>query len=516
MAKTTTATQRWNELDNGRSSFLSRCENYARYTIPKICPPKGTTQNNNELAHDYQSVGAQAVNHLSNKLMLALFAPSRPFFRLDPDDKTKKQLAEIGVSEAQLSEVLSVGERKAVAALEQKGARPKLYESLKHLIITGNAMIELEEAGNKAVRVMGLRHYCVKRSVSGQLLELLIREKVKFDELEPDVQEALPSKYQNDNYCDKDVEFFRWVRRNKEGDFLLTQWVDTEQLPEKFEGKWPEDKLPYRVLTWDLADEADYGTGLVEDYAGDFAAISILSESQVKAAVLASEFRYLVNPGGITRVEDMETSENGSVLPGTRDDITILESSKGRDAQTVQALNSEYIQRIGRGFLMGSAVTRQAERVTAEEIRLQANELESSLGGVYSRLAVDFQLPMAYWLLALVDLAVKGTALKPTIVTGLDALSRSGDLENMKLFLGDVNSMAQFPPLILSRLKIDSIMQDLAAARGIMSSKYVMNEQEFAQQQQAAQQAQASQVGAEAAAKATGEQAAAAQPQPGV
>ncbi|WP_265102931.1 portal protein, partial [Acinetobacter baumannii] len=66
--------------------------------------------------------------------------------------------------------------------------------------------------------------------------------------------------------------------------------------------------------------------------------------------------------------------------------------------QYIDTVATKYVNRIGKGFLLSSSIVRDAERVTAEEIRMQANELETSLGGVYSRLAVDFQKPMAYWL----------------------------------------------------------------------------------------------------------------------
>ncbi|MBL1329612.1 hypothetical protein JL926_19595, partial [Acinetobacter baumannii] len=73
-------------------------------------------------------------------------------------------------------------------------------------------------------------------------------------------------------------------------------------------------------------------------------------------------------------------------------------SGTGQAMQYIDTVATKYVNRIGKGFLLSSSIVRDAERVTAEEIRMQANELETSLGGVYSRLAVDFQKPMAYWL----------------------------------------------------------------------------------------------------------------------
>ena len=67
-------------MQNDRSTIVSRAEEYAAWTLPSIFPLVGTTETS-ELQNDVQSFGAQAVNHLANKLMIGSFGPSRPFMR---------------------------------------------------------------------------------------------------------------------------------------------------------------------------------------------------------------------------------------------------------------------------------------------------------------------------------------------------------------------------------------------------------------------------------------------------
>lgn len=494
------ASGRWNQLDGLRRGFITRCETYAHYTLPKICTPSGYDQNTSELQHDFQAVGAQAVNHLANKIMLALFAPSRPFFRLDASRELKAELMEAGVTEAQLTEILALGEKEAIAELDKLAMRPKLFEAVKHLIVTGNVLLDLSE---DEARVIGLKKYVARRSQRGKLLECIIADKLTFDELDPEVQEQASRYY---GYTeDKEVTHYLWITRNANGDYVMDQWVDEFKLPKKFSGKWSEADLPYRVLTWDLSDDAHYGTGLVEDYKGDFAGLSTLTKAQITGAILSSEFRWLVNPAGQTRVEDFENSENGAAIPGEEGDIVLVQSGKAADLNMIAQVNAEYVNRIARGFLLGSAVTRDAERVTAEEIRMQAQELETSLGGAYSRLAVDFQIPMAYWLLEMVNLTIQGKGVRPSIVTGLDALSRSGDLEELKLWLADMVAVSNIPPGMQARLRMDELAKALAAPRRIKVDQYLKSEEQFQQEQQALQQQQAqlqaAQVGAETAGK---------------
>jgi hypothetical protein len=483
MAYAGNAQGRWNQLHGARRGLISRCEQYAAYTLPKLCLPPGYDQNSTELAHDYQAVGAQAVNHLSNKMMLALFAPSRPFFRLDATTAMTKQLDALQAPQTEITAMLAKGEQAAVKALDKLALRPKLYEVLKHLIVIGNVLLCLDDEG---VRVLGIKKYCVRRSMTGEVLELLIADQVLFDELEPDVQDAISK---HTSYTDEaQVTLYKWIKRDANKDYVMEQWVDNHKLPKEFGGKWPANLLPYRVLTWDLSDEAHYGTGLVEDYSADFAGLSILSKAQVMGAVLASEFRWLVNPAGMTKAEDLENSENGAAIPGQEGDITLLQSGKSADLQITMNMTAEYVNRIGRGFLLGAQGIRDAERVTAEEIRLVANELETALGGAYSRTAADLQVPLAYWLMAEAGIPADGSGFEATVITGLDALSRTGDLEDLKMWVADMAALAAMPEPLLQRLKVDALAQAFAAPRRVDISNFLKSGEEMQAEQAQAQQ----------------------------
>jgi hypothetical protein len=210
----------------------------------------------------------------------------------------------------------------------------------------------------------------------------------------------------------------------------------------------------------------------------------------------------LVNPGGNTKPDDLQNSVNGSALPGLKDDINLVSNSKSGDLKVVSDIAESYIRRIGQGFLMNSAVTRDAERVTAEEIRRQAQELETSFGGTYSRIAVDFQGPVADWLLNAVDIPISDTKLRRSIVTGLDALSRSGDLDALRAALADYAAIAQLPPQLLGALRLDVIGATIFTGHGLAAAKFTKSQEELAAQQKAEQQAQQDAITQEQAAKA--------------
>lgn len=493
------AQQRWGQLHQKRQGMLRRFEKYASVTIPKVCLPEGVNQLDSSIQHDWTSVGAMAVNHLTNKLILTLFRPGIPFFRLDPNRKLREWLAAQGIKESQLRDSLVAGEREALQVMDQRAIRPKLNEVARNLIVVGNVGFDLTDEENP--RVVGIKHYVVKRSISGKLVEIMHRERVLWNELEDRVKPYAP----NPGRWDSEqafVEYFRWWRFDGKV-WHLTQHVENTQLPAEFDHKYTPEKLPFHVLTWDLADEHDYGTGLVEDYAGDFGTLSTLSEGEIKAAILASDYRWALDPASGTDPEYFKETVTGDVIPARKDDLNLVTLVSANGLELIGTSADKVIRRIGAAFLLNSAVTRDAERVTAEEIRLQAQELETSLGGVYSRLAVDLQLPVALWLLAAVEVDLKGANLTPTIVTGLAALSRNAEADSLKLWLADLAQMAAFPPEMLARLNVDEIASALAAAYSVTPGKFVKPAEQV-QAEQAAAQEQAIQADAQVQANKAG------------
>lgn len=483
------ASGEWTRLKGRRAGLERRWVKYASFTLPRLYTEERWDEDTDELAHDWQSVGAQAVNHVVNKLMLALFAPSRPFMRLEADAKWLATLPP-EMDKTMIDTALAEAEIAAVKAMDAiPGTRAKLYLSLANLVALGNVCVHLPKEKDEPPVIFNAAQYVVRRTGKGALKQAIIRECLAFDELEPKVQAACRGSKEGRRYQpDTKVEYFRQITRNDNGGYDMVQYVDKVRLPAEFDGAWAnEATLDWRFLTWNLKDGNNYGTGLVEDYAADFGSLSTLSQAQIEAAVLCSEFRWLVNPSGMTKVDDFQNSENGAALPGMKDDVSLVANSKAGDLQVVGTVVQDYIQRIGRGFLLGSATTRNAERVTAEEIRMQAQELETSFGGTYSSIAVGMQLPLAAWLLRSVKLDVKGTQLKLSIITGLDALSRSGDLDSLRSALADLMTLGQIKQAV-PELNRRAIVMAIMAGHGVPAAKYLLSEQAVAEEQAAAQQ----------------------------
>ena len=80
-----------------------------------------------------------------------------------------------------------------------------------------------------------------------------------------------------------------------------------------------------------------------------------------------------------------------AIIQGRPEDVGVVQVGKTADFQTASNLATQIEKRILEAFLVMNI--RQAERVTAEEVRLTQLELEQSLGGLYSLLTVEFLIP---------------------------------------------------------------------------------------------------------------------------
>lgn len=485
-------------MHTARSGLLSRCERYAALTIPKVCLPEGIDVISQDQTHDYQSLGAEAVNRVVNRIMETMFPVGHSFFRLKVSRAMRDKLAAQDIAETDIDTILSMGERDAITELEASGQRPKLYQMLRHLVVTGNVALDLLSVKGQ-IKVVGIRNFVVSRTGDGKLKTLVFRDKLLFGELNKDVQAAMSGRYSEDTA----VVHYRRIRRLRNGDYVLDQAVDETLLPtDKFGGKWSMDRLPFDVLTWDLDDESDYATGLIEENVADFEAMSVLAENTVDGAVMASETRYGVNPGGATTADDMNKSQNGDYINARAEDVTAITTDNYNGVKVAFDVMSRWEQRLGRNFMMTSAVTRNAERVTAQELRMNAQELESAYGGRYSALGATVQPLIANWLLDRMKFSIRGTQIQVIIITGLEALSRSVEVQNVSQALADLGQIGQLPEILQRRIKFEALAAFIGRGYGTDLSPFIMNDAEVQEVEEAAAQARTQEQAAVAGAQA--------------
>jgi hypothetical protein len=269
------------------------------------------------------------------------------------------------------------------------------------------------------------------------------------------------------------------------------QYLNDVKIPDT-EGSYTKERFPYLPLRFIRVDGESYGRSYVEEYYGDLRSLEGLEKAILKGSAASAKVLYFVSPGGTTRLKDVVNSESGDVRSGNAGDVTVLQTQKSTDLSVAKQQSETLSNRLAFAFLLNSAIQRGGERVTAEEIRYMARELEDALGGIYSLLAQEFQRPLVNLLLEFlrrkkrIPALPKGTV-KPVIVTGLDALGRGQDLARLDEFINGIPAtMAQ---QAASYLNVGDYLTRRATALGLERKGLVRTEQEVQQAAQAQQQA---------------------------
>lgn len=486
--------KRWSTLELRKLPLIRRCEEYAMWTLPYLFPILGTS--NTELNGPVDGTGARAVNNLANKLVMTLFQPHAPFFRLNVSQDVVQEMtvaAEDGDEDAKeflaiMDKDLAEAEKQAMQELNYNRFRTEATMAAKALIVTGNTLMYYPEDESN-VQTYNLRDYCVVRDPSGTVIEIITRDKKAFSTFSEEKQTEIRKANRNKKYTPScTVTLYTRVCKKDDGKYHMTQAADDYTLDST--AVWTSDEMPYIPLTWNLVRGEDYGRGLVEDFAGAFHGLHVLNSAMYDLVAISADIKFLVDPASVLDVQALNDSESGTYHTGREGDISVPQLNKQWDMQFIQSAIANLQQQIAQAFLLNSSVARDAERVTAEEIRLVAQELEVSHGGIYSRFAEEWQLKLAVLLLTRMDYRVNKTTIYPQIITGLDSLSRAGDLDNLRMFVADMQLLEGVPEDIRAVIDPMRFAEYIGVRRGVDYQKFTKTAAQLQAEQQAAMQMQ--------------------------
>jgi len=469
-------------LQNNRSSVLIRARECSALTIPALLPPEGANDSTS-LPTPFQSVGAEGVNNLASKILFALFPPGVAFARLTVPPRVASGNPN---TLAEVQKALAVLEGRIMDKFETSVLRPVLSHIISHLIVTGNQLAYFKSPTEFAT--YRLDQYVIRRDAMDHPIDGVVKQSVHPSTLSPEIAVACKV----DMKADKSIDIYtriEWREKKVES----WQEINEIEVPES-RGSWPVDKSPWMVLRWKAVPGTDYGRGHVEEYLGALTSLEGLSQSIVEFAAVASKIVFLVHPNSTTDVEEVNRAESGEAVTGSKADIDTLQLEKFADFQVAEKVVASLENQIARAFLLRSAMTRDAERVTAEEIRAIAQELEDVLGGVYTVQANELQLPLVRRLMAVMTAkqelpALPKGSVDPIIISGFQALGRNQALSKLRGFIQDFTGL--LGPQAPSYLKPLEIGTRLGVAWGVEGlGDIIKSPDEVAQDQQAAKNAQ--------------------------
>jgi len=474
------AASAWAELEGDRSDFLERAREVSSLTIPSLIPPSGAT-GSTRLPTPYQSTGAEGVNNLASKLVLTLFPPAAPFFRLAVDPAALREMVDDEGSDEELhakaAAKISAIEQEIAREIEVRAIRPAMFTTFRHLEVAGNYLLRWKDS---KLRGFSLPEYVIKRDGEGVILWIITCERLSRTNLPKGVT-APPDA--------KEVKLYTAAHRQADGKYRVWQeiedrlfGVDTVE----------EEDLPYIAPTMFDLDGESYGRGLGEHYLGDLVSLEALARSIVLASAAAAHLVWMVNPNGFTKIADLQKARTGDYIVGLPSDVQALKLDKNADL-TIAASTAEQIERrLSRAFLLNSSIQRDAERVTAEEVHFLAQQIEAAHGGTYSLMNDQLQLPIARRVKK--DMERQGKLPKLPeelaelkVITGLEGLGRSAELDRLRALLGIAADHLGVEE-IARRTNGSNLLNRIAAATGVDDTGLWKSEETLAAEAQAAQQ----------------------------
>ena len=252
---------------------------------------------------------------------------------------------------------------------------------------------------------------------------------------------------------------------------------------------------PFLPLRWSLVPGEDYGRGKIEEHYADLVALDGMAKAMLDGSAMASRHVYLVRPNatGANLRRRIAEADNGEVVIGNLEDVSMLQFSNVAGLQIAAEEVRRLTEVLAHAFLLNSGIQRDAERVTAAETRILAQEIEQQLGGVYSTMSQEMQRARLERLI--VQMVEQGSLppfdgdlIEPQITTGLEALGREQDVHRVSAAAQMVQLLG---PEVLDYVKMPELLT--RAFNGLGLPQVIRSEEEanqIRQQRQMAEMAQ--------------------------
>lgn len=494
----------YSSLMSDRDMYIQRALDCARVTVPSWFPDD-CDNSSTYYKTPYQSMGAMCVNSLTAKLSNALFPMTQPFFKLSLNEFVLKQVESDKSQMALVEQGLSMCERIITQYMADNSYRVTLTEAMRQLVISGNALLYITPPEDSVTynpcKLYMIHNYVVQRDGYGNILQIVTKEKIACAALPDDLKENLNGMDAYDDTTEIDVYTHIYLD-DKTGEYLSYEEIDGNEIAGTA-SSYPIHALPWIPIRMNRLDGESYGRSYTEEYLGDLRSLENLNKSILDITMISSKVVGIVNPTGITKPGRLVNAKSGDFVPGNPNDIQYLQVNKSADYTLIQNLISQIEQRLAQAFLLNSAVQRNGDRVTAEEIRYVAQQLESVMTGVYSVLNQEMQLPIVRVLMNQLQATSKipdlpKEALTPNISAGLEALGRGQDLDRLNQFVQAmvaVAGLAQDQDVNMGTLKLR-----ICNALGIDTDGLLLTEEE----KQQIQMQQMAQMGMQNAASTAG------------
>ena len=501
----------YEQLQSERNQWLDRARRSASLTIPYLIPRSNTPtpDNTDAFTLPWNGIGQRGCNNLAAKLLMAILPPTEAFFRftLDPVEMEKMEAdlanqgmppEEVANAKSEIELALNKLELSVLRSIETSNDRVVVHEAILHLLVSGNVLMYVGEDG---LRCYHLNRYVLLRDPVGDPLLAVTCERIGISQLPSAIREQLEKQedeytgivQENDpidaGHSEDTVDVYTCIKWH-ENSVEWWQEINNQEI-EGTRGVSKKSTSPWLPLRMSRIDASSYGPGYIESAAvADLQTAEALSQAVAECALVSAQVKHLVKPSGVTNAKGLAEAPNGAYVPGNPDDVFTVRTDKGSDINVAFTALQRIEQRLAASFML--AEMRDAERVTAEEVRITALQTETSLGNVYAILTSEFQAPYIRRKLELYMRQAKMERLpeglvQPMVSVGLSAVGRGNDLEKTARFI-QILQQALGPEGMAQYINNPELIRRLSSSMGISPLGLVKTEQQIAAEMQAAQQ----------------------------
>lgn len=439
------AEELYESLAKYRQQVIDTARLMASITIPSVYPPMGYRTGNN-IDESNQSIGAMCVNTLASKLMFMALPPDRPVLRFEPiEHKLGNEIKQNPKLWTTIQIALNALEQEHRSRLETTNIRSAYIGAVKQNLVAGNFLWEHLKLDFPVYHTMD--HYVVKRNNHGEQLLTILKRRVMLMDLDPEIRKQVNSiqprtKGLNVKDYEEELDVYAVCKRIDDSGahdgYAWEYWEEYEgQLLEGTEVTVDYD-IPPLYAAWMIPVYGqNWGRSYCEEYRGDLFIADGHSKAINDGAAIASLILMFLKAGSRTSAKQIRKAGNMSLLTGQADDLTAFHLEKQADFQFVSNNLEAVVKRLGRSFLLVSSVQRQAERVTAEEWKELAQEIDQATGGLYSENAQTFQRHVIRRAVTLHNEEDKQLPKLPpgifrvAVITGIEAMGRSIEGQNL-------------------------------------------------------------------------------------
>jgi len=484
---------RFESLDAERFSVMERLRDSAALTCPFILPKKDQEESEDR-RNSYQSEGNYGAISLASKITLTLFPPNVPFFRYELDPATRAELRailtagnnDVAAAEKTLDDILRVRSSAITSAISKgEGARYKLFLTILSTLCVGQGLLYIPEEDSDDWRFFRLDQYVVRRGGAGKLMEIIIREQVERSELPETVRNAAPPSGGSDTSIHKstdNVELFTTVKRTAPDTFETWQEVGGGLAVPGSYGSFKKSNLPWIVATCLLIDGRDYAEGYATQFLGTLRSLHMNSRSLAFQGLLATR-KFLVMKPGMNDFRLFQKAQTGDALPGDPEGIKAIGFDNVPELRVAMEVVNGQKRDVGAFFMTYRSVQRDGERVTAEEIRMLAGELDSANAGIYSEFTDSLQKPVLGRVEARLDASRRLPKFPLDSVTakmtaGVEGLGDAAEANKITQWL---SVLAQFlPSAVQTAIKGNVVAIKLGKLLGVDTDPLVKSDEEMA------------------------------------